>query len=402
MIILVENVSILPGRPGEIVVRMPYHPVLLESIRQIPGRRWDPSDKLWRLPDTQTNRDTLLHAFWTTGLFNVPDTHKRTPDGAAVDSWTTRFDEKMTAMHYSPRTKRTYAGWITRYLAYRRYDDNAGVEERINAWLTHLAVDGNVAASTQNQALAAVLFYYRHVVDRDVGDLGQVIRARRPQRLPVVLNRDEIRAVFNQLTGVYRLIASILYGAGLRLTECVQLRVQDIDVTRREILVRSGKGDKDRRTMLPATAIQPLQTHLRRVAEIHRQDIDDGWGSVILPEALSRKYPNAPRDWRWQWVFPQKNRWKNQSTGEEGRHHIDQSLVQRAVKEAVAAAGVTKRAGCHTFRHSFATHLIENGYDIRTVQELLGHKDVNTTMVYTHVLNRGPSGVRSPMDGIGI
>ncbi len=308
----------------------------------------------------------------------------------------------MTTTRYSPRTKRTYAGWITRYLTYRRYDDRAGVEERINTWLTHLAVDRNVAASTQNQALAAVLFYYRHVVGRDVGDLGSVIRARRPQRLPVVLNRDEIRAVFDQLTGVYRLIASILYGAGLRLTECVQLRVQDIDIARREIVVRSGKGDKDRRTMLPAAAVQPLQTHLRRVAEIHRTDLEDGWGRVVLPDALYRKYPGAPGDWRWQWVFPQKNRWKNPETGEEGRHHIDQSPIQRAVKEAVAAAGVTKRAWCHTFRHSFATHLFENGYDIRTVQELLGHKDVNTTMVYTHVLNRGPSGVRSPMDGIDV
>ena len=199
-----------------------------------------------------------------------------------------------------------------------------------------------------------------------------------------------------------RLIASLLYGSGLRLMECLQLRVQEIDASRHEILVRNGKGAKDRITMLPQQLLTDLENHLLHVQELHRSDIDDGWGRVVLPTALERKYPVAPRDWRWQWVFPQKNRWKNSQSGEEGRHHIDSSLVQRAVKTAARRAGITKRAGCHTFRHSFATHLIDAGYDIRTVQELLGHKDVKTTMIYTHVVNRGPSGVRSPIDEMTI
>jgi len=195
-------------------------------------------------------------------------------------------------------------------------------------------------------------------------------------------------------------MASLMYGAGLRLMECLQLRIQDIDFARNEILIRDGKGAKDRITMLPETVQGPLREHLKKVKAIHDRDLTQNWGRVQMPEALDRKYPNAPADWRWQWVFPQENRWKNKKTGEEGRHHIDESLVQKAVREAVCRAGLTKRASCHTFRHSFATHLLEAGYDIRTVQELLGHNDVKTTMIYTHVLNRGPAGVRSPVDGL--
>jgi integron integrase len=195
-------------------------------------------------------------------------------------------------------------------------------------------------------------------------------------------------------------MASLLYGSGLRLMECLQLRVQDLDFSGRELLVRDGKGGKDRRTMLPQSLIPVLQEHLNHVKRVHEKDLDDGWGRVILPGALERKYPNASTEWRWQWVFPQENRWKNRTSREEGRHHTDESLIQKAVKIAVTKAGLTKRISCHTFRHSFATHLLESGYDIRTIQELLGHNDVKTTMIYTHVLNRGPAGVRSPMDGL--
>ena len=235
-------------------------------------------------------------------------------------------------------------------------------------------------------------------MDKPVGDLGDVIRARKPKRLPVVMTRAEVKAVLAGLTGDKALMASLMYGAGLCLMECLRLRVQDIDFARGEVLVRDGKGAKDRITMLPASLEEPLQEHLRKVMKIHEKDLADGWGRVQLPMALDRKYPNAPADWRWQWVFPQEHRWKNTRTGEEGRHHVHETILQRAVKEAVSKAGVIKPVGCHTFRHSFATNLLEAGYDIRTIQELLGHKDVSTTMIYTHVLNKGWHGVRSPID----
>ena len=273
-------------------------------------------------------------------------------------------------------------------------------EPEINAFLTQLAVKEMVSASTQNQALSAILYLYRHVIGRDVGELGDVIRARKPKRLPVVMTRDEVKAVLDHLSGDKWLMASLLYGSGLRLMECLQLRVQDLDFAGRELLVRDGKGGKDRRTMLPQSLIPVLQEHLNHVKRVHEKDLNEGWGRVILPGALKRKYPNASTEWRWQWVFPQENRWKNRTTAEEGRHHTDESLIQKAVRVAVNKAGLIKRISCHTFRHSFATHLLESGYDIRTIQELLGHNDVKTTMIYTHVLNRGPAGVRSPMDGL--
>lgn len=307
----------------------------------------------------------------------------------------------LRARHYSPRTEQAYCHWVKCYIRFHgiRHPEQMG-EPEINAFLTHLAVGEKVAASTQNQALSALLFLYRHVLGRKVGDLGTVIRARKPKRLPVVMTRDEMKAVLANLSGDRWLMAALMYGAGLRLMECLCLRVQDIDIARREILVRDGKGAKDRVTMLPESSMGRLQEHLKRVRAIHERDLAEGWGRVLLPDALGRKYPNAAKEWRWQWVFPQGKRWRNANTGEEGRHHLDESLVQRAVREAVAKAGLTKRATCHTFRHSFATHLLESGYDIRTVQELLGHSDVKTTMIYTHVLNRGPAGVRSPADGL--
>lgn len=309
--------------------------------------------------------------------------------------------EALRSRHYSRRTEQSYCHWVKRFVLFHGVRHPAEMAEpEINAFLTHLAVKEGVSASTQNQALSALLFLYRHVVGREVGDLGQVIRARRPLRVPVVMTRDEVKAVLGQLSGEKWLMASLLYGAGLRLMECLSLRVQDIDFARNEITVRAGKGDKDRRTMLPESLKKPLERHLRAVKRVHEKDLADGWGRVLMPDALDRKYPNAPTDWRWQWVFPQANRWRNAQTGEQGRHHIDEALLQRAVRDAVARAGLTKRASCHTFRHSFATHLLEAGYDIRTVQELLGHSDVKTTMIYTHVLNRGPAGVRSPVDGL--
>jgi integron integrase len=305
------------------------------------------------------------------------------------------------ARHYSRRTEQAYCYWVRRYIRFHKLRHPAEMAEpEMNSFLTHLAVEEKISASTQNQALAALLFLYRHVLGRKVGDLGEVVRARKPMRLPVVMTREEVRAVLDNLSGDRWLMASLMYGAGLRLSECLRLRVQELDFARNLILIRDGKGSKDRVTMLPGSLRAPLQEHLKKVKLVHERDLADGWGAVRLPMALDRKYPNAPRDWCWQWVFPQENRWKNDRTGEQGRHHVDASLVQRAVREAVLNAGIRRRATCHTFRHSFATHLLEGGYDIRTVQELLGHSDVRTTMIYTHVLNRGPSGVRSPVDGL--
>jgi len=307
--------------------------------------------------------------------------------------------EALRSRHYSRRAEQTYVMWVKRFILFHNVRHPAEMAEpEINAFLTHLAVKEKVSASTQNQALSALLFLYRHVLGREIGDLGEVIRARKPKRLPVVMTREQVRAALGSLAGDKWLMASLMYGAGLRLMECLRLRVQDIDFQRNQITVRDGKGFKDRVTMLPTVVKEPLCQHLKRVRETHQSDLADGYGRVLMPYAQDRKYPNAPTDWRWQWVFPQKNRWKNSKTGKEGRHHTDASLLQKAVKDAVARAGLTKRATCHTLRHSFATYLPESGYDIRTVQELLGHKDVKTTMVYTHVLNRGPAGVRSPVD----
>lgn len=271
-------------------------------------------------------------------------------------------------------------------------------EPEVNQFLTHLAVHDRVAASTQNQALAALLFLYDKVLNHPLGRIEGVVRAHRPRRLPVVLTQQEVRAVLDGLDGTARFVCALLYGSGLRLLECLRLRVKDVDVHRNEILVHDGKGLKDRVTMLPDAVKKPLQAHLEKVRQQHADDLARGLGRAPLPDAIARKYPNADRLWAWQWIFPASSHYVDRRTGMRHRHHVHESVIQRAVKEAVRHAGLTKPASCHSFRHSFATHLLDNGYDIRTVQELLGHADVKTTMIYTHVLNRGGKGVRSPID----
>jgi integron integrase len=309
--------------------------------------------------------------------------------------------EALRSRHYSKRTEQTYVHWCKRFIFFHKVRHPAEMAEReVNQFLTHLAVKDKVSASTQNQALSALLFLYRYVLDRQLGQLGDVIRARKSKRLPVVLTRDEVRAVLNNLKGEQRLIAVLMYGTGMRLMECLRLRVKDVDFGSGEVLIREGKGDKDRRTMLPERVKASLQLHLERVKQLHARDLADGYGRVPLPYALSRKYPNASAEWGWQFVFPQAKRWLNPKTKEQGRHHVDASLIQKAIKTAVREAGIAKPATSHSLRHSFATHLLEDGYDIRTIQELLGHKDVATTMIYTHVLNRGGKGVRSPVDAL--
>lgn len=297
------------------------------------------------------------------------------------------------------RTEKVYVNWIRRFILAngKRHPRDMGARE-VEWFLTELAVKDQVAASTQNQALSALLFLYREVLELDLPWMENIQRAKRPKRLPVVLTVDEVMRVLDRMDGTAHLMASLLYGSGLRLMECVRLRVQDVDFVRREILVRSGKGDKDRRTMLPAMAIAPLQAKLTQARILHERDLAQGHGEVWLPHALQRKYPNAAREWIWQYVFPAQRRSIDPRSGIERRHHVGEKNLQRAVRVAVQAAGIGKHATCHTLRHSFATHLLESGSDIRTIQELLGHADVSTTMIYTHVLNRGGFGVSSPLD----
>jgi len=271
-------------------------------------------------------------------------------------------------------------------------------EKEITQFLSALAVTDHVSASTQNQALCALLFLYREVLAKDVGWLDNIVRAKRPWRLPVVLSRYEVKELLGALEGVNWIMATILYGAGLRLMECLRLRVKDLDFSANRLIVREGKGNKDRVTMLPAAVKGPLAEHLGRVRALHQRDLERGFGRVLLPDALQRKYPNADREWGWQWVFPASKIGVDPRSGEQRRHHLHESVLQRAVREAARQVGFTKPVGCHTLRHSFATHLLEDGYDIRTIQELLGHRDVSTTMIYTHVLNRGGRGVYSPVD----
>jgi integron integrase len=318
-----------------------------------------------------------------------------------VSELMSQMSAALRSRHYSRRTEQAYCLWVRRFIHFHGIRHPAEMaESEINAFLTHLAVDEQVSASTQTQALSALLFLYRHVLGREVGQIGDLVRARTPRRLPVVLTQEEVKAVLHALQGDHRLMASLMYGAGLRLMECLRLRVLDLEFARGEIVVRDGKGGKDRVTMLPRTPTLALETHLTAARAVHQGDFADGWGRVELPDALARKYPNAPSDWRWQWAFPQQRRWKSRQTGAQGRHHVHESIIQRAMRDAVIRAGIVKHASCHTLRHSFATHLLDACYDIRTIQELLGHKDVRTTMIYTHVLNRGGQGVRSPFDGL--
>jgi len=307
--------------------------------------------------------------------------------------------DRIRSLHYSIRTEDAYVLWAKQFILFHgnRHPLEMG-EAEVGEFLTYLAVERNVGASTQNQALSAILFLYKVVLDRPLERVDDVLRAKKPQRLPVVFTREEVRAVLARMQGDKAVMASLLYGSGLRLMECLRLRVKDVDFGQNHIVVRDGKGRKDRVTVLPGSLVDALRRQVERVAEIHRQDLRDGFGRVYLPFALAKKYPNADREPGWQYLFPASSRAMDPRGGVERRHHQHEAVLQRAVRSAVRMAGVSKPGSCHTFRHSFATHLLENGSDIRTVQELLGHADVRTTMIYTHVLQRGPLGVRSPAD----
>lgn len=309
--------------------------------------------------------------------------------------------ERLRLVRASPRTAEAYRAWVRRFVRFHggRHPREMG-ERHVTAFLSHLATERRVAASTQNQALAALLFLYREVLDTPVGWLDGMVRAKRPHRVPTVLSRDEVRRLLESMDGVPKLVALVLYGSGLRLMEAMTLRVKDVDLDRREIIIRRGKGGRDRLTMLPDSLVPAISAQRMRVARLHRRDRAAGRGAVVVPDAFGAKSANAPFDLRWQWLFPATRSYRDPATGRWVRHHLHETLVQRAVADAARRAGIAKRVSCHTFRHSFATHLLEAGYDIRTVQELLGHRSVNTTMIYTHVLNKGGRGVRSPVDAL--
>ena len=306
----------------------------------------------------------------------------------------------LRAKRYSLSTEQSYINWMKRFILFhnKRHPKDMG-EAEISQFVTYLAVKENVAASTQNQALCAIIFLYTYVLKMDVGDLN-IYWAHKPKRLPTVLSQDEVKRALDQLSGTNKIMASLLYGAGLRLSECLNMRVKDIDFEQNQIIVRSGKGEKDRTTILPKSLIPDLKKQIERVKRLHEQDLKAGFDSIYLPYALEKKYPNAGLELGWRFLFPAPHISTDPRTGIRRRHHIYETVLQKAVKTAVRKAGITKHATCHTLRHSFATHLLEAGYDIRTIQTLLGHKSLETTMIYTHVINKGGMGVKSPMDNI--
>lgn len=312
------------------------------------------------------------------------------------------LQSNLRLQHLSRRTEAAYVYWTKRFIRFHglRHPAELGVVE-VRQFLSHLVVERKLSAATQQQALSALLFLYRNVVGRPLEELGRLPRGRVPTTLPVVLTPEEVARVLALLRGTPRLVGWLLYGSGLRVTECLTLRVKDVDLERREFVVRRGKWGKDRVTVIPEVARESLEAQLQRVKALHDRDLANGRGWVELPGGLNAKYPGAARSWPWQWVFPARRTYRDSETGRIQRHHLHESVIQRALAEAVRASGIGKRASCHTLRHSFATHLLQAGYDIRTVQELLGHRDVSTTMIYTHVLNRGGRGIRSPADSLG-
>lgn len=406
-------IQISPGEAGRLIVRMPYTPDRVEKIKTVAGRWWHQHEKYWTVPHAPETLGSLVALFAGEPVSVAPSlqsvngpgtlgTAPQSPGEQLAGHTVTLIEQVRQAIrtrHYSYRTEEAYIGWIRRFILFYHQRDPADMgAPEVSRFLTSLAVDRNVAASTQNQALAAVLFLYKDVLGRDPGWVDDVVRAKRSQRLPVVLSQQEVHAVLSALDGVTWIMGMLLYGAGLRVMECLRLRVKDVDVGRGELRVREGKGDKDRVTMLPSSVIPRFKAHLERVRAQHAADVAAGFGRVMLPHALARKYPHADREWGWQWVFPATTISVDPRTGERRRHHLHETVPQRAIREARRRAGIVRPVGPHTLRHCFATHLLESGYDIRTVQELLGHRDVKTTMIYTHVLNRGGRGVKSPAD----
>ena len=399
-------IRIEPGESGRLIVRLPYTPERVAKIKTVDGRRWHGAEKYWSIPRDEEAPARLAALF--AGDRVELDVSLGAGRGAsagpprAANALLDKLSDVLRSRHYSRLTEKAYVGWARRFMERTGPRPEELDEAAVGRYLTALATEAHVSASTQNQALNTLLFFYEHVLGKKLGLVEGVVRAKRPERLPVVLSKDEVRRVLAHMSGVPRLEAMLLYGSGLRLLECCRLRVKDLDWDQNQLVVRSGKGDKDRYTTFPSLLREPLRVHLTSVERQHREDLSIGLGCVELPDALARKYPNAAKEWGWQWVFPATSHYTDRETGQKRRHHLHESVLQRAFKEARIKARIAKSAGCHTLRHSFATHLMEDGYDIRTVQELLGHADVSTTMIYTHVLNRGGRGVQSPADRLGL
>lgn len=330
-------------------------------------------------------------------LENQPQNNPKKPEKKLLD----QYREAIQVKQYSPRTAETYIDWVRQYILHhnKRHPKEMGANE-INQFITHLVVERKIAASTQNQAISAILFLYRHVLHIQLDEnLTIGFRPQRAKNIPTVLSKEEVKKIIDQLQGINKLAAQIMYGSGLRIMECLRLRIKDIDFANRQIVVRDGKGGDDRVTPLPDALIEPLKRQIQTAKAIHDQDLAEGYGSVYMPNAIQNKSPNAHKELEWQYLFPAPNRSQDPQTKTTRRHHLDESTIQKSVKQAAKLAKILKRVSPHTFRHSFATHLLQAGYDIRTVQELLGHKDVKTTMIYTHVLQRGGLAVKSPLDG---
>lgn len=409
------GVVVSKANTGDITVSFKYDPFFVEKIKTIPGHKWNQEKKYWSFPNSRQILDKILSAFAGEDLDIDPslrlfisetqgeksaDTNPVTiTNPSLIDQLINRFHYLIRLKHYSIKTEKTYLHWIMRYLAFHdNCDPKDLTSQEIEAFLSHLAVNLKVSASTQNQAFNALLFLYREVLKKELGESINAIRAKKPARLPTVMTKEETAKVIAAVPADHQLMVKLIYGSGLRLMECLRLRVKDVDFGNNQILIRDAKGMKDRITVLPDSLKPLIQEHLERVKLLHQNDITKGYGRVHLPYALGRKYPNASLEWAWQYVFPAKSLSKDPETGETGRHHIHENVLQKAVRTAVCLVGIAKHVNVHTFRHCFATHLLEANYDIRTVQELLGHKDVSTTMIYTHVLNKPGITVKSPLD----
>ncbi|MCX4187833.1 integron integrase [Methylophaga sp. OBS4] len=365
------------------------------AFKQVDWKFWLSGGKPLETNHSTTGRDNAPVKAVLPAADNPPQVEGTAEDSELLDAYIRAV--RVQGLAY--KTEQSYSIWLRKYLSFcTRHSVDAHSADTVRSFLEYLVLERNVAASTQNQALNALVFLFRHVFSTELGELGEFAYSKRPRRLPVVLTRQEVQALLSQVSGRNAMMASLLYGTGMRLMEAVRLRVQDIDFGYRQIMVRNTKGNKDRVTPLPERLIEPLIRHMEKTRQLHEQDLAQGFGDVWLPDALSRKWPNAASSWEWQYVFPSARLAVDPRSGKTRRHHMHESVLQKAVKSAARAAGLTKRVNCHTLRHSFATHLLETGYDIRTVQELLGHADVSTTMIYTHVLNRGGAGVRSPLD----